>query len=112
LFEGAPQQMWASLQKIAALPDDFTLYCAHEYTQSNARFAITVDPDNPALQARIAEIDRLRAEGRPTVPMKLRREKETNPFLRAGELKAALDMRDAADWEAFAHIRKRKDNFK
>ncbi|MGE0741210.1 MAG: hydroxyacylglutathione hydrolase, partial [Hyphomonadaceae bacterium] len=61
LFEGTPQQMWASLQKIAGLPDDATLYCAHEYTQSNARFAITIDPANRALQARIAEIDMLRA---------------------------------------------------
>jgi hydroxyacylglutathione hydrolase len=89
-----------------------TLYCAHEYTQSNARFAITVDPANPALQARIAEINALRAEGKPTVPMKLQREKETNPFLRAPQLKAAINLPDAADWEAFADIRKRKDNFR
>ena len=112
LFEGTPQQMWASLQKIAALPDDATLYCAHEYTQSNARFAITIDPCNRALQARIAEIEKLRAEGKPTVPMTLRVEKDTNPFLRAPELKGALMLPDAQDWEAFADIRKRKDNFK
>jgi len=112
MFEGTPQQMWASLQKIAALPDDFTLYCAHEYTQSNARFAITIDPCNRALQARIAEIDRLRAEGKPTVPMNLRLEKETNPFLRAPELKGAVMLPNATDWEAFADIRARKDNFK
>jgi hydroxyacylglutathione hydrolase len=112
LFEGTPQQMWASLQKIAALPDDATLYCAHEYTQSNARFAITIDPANRALQARIAEIDRLRAEGKPTVPMTLRQEKETNPFLRAPQLKAAVMLPNAEDWEAFADIRKRKDNFR
>lgn len=112
LFEGTPQQMWASLQKLTALPDDTTLYCAHEYTQSNARFAITIDPMNRALQARIAEIDKLRAEGKPTVPMTLRVEKETNPFLRAPALKGAVMLPNAEDWEAFADIRKRKDNFK
>lgn len=112
LFEGTPQQMWTSLQKLAALPDDTTLYCAHEYTQSNARFAITIDPMNRKLQARIAEIDQLRAEGKPTVPMTLRLEKETNPFLRAPALKGAVMLPNAEDWEAFADIRKRKDNFK
>ena len=112
LFEGVPRQMWASLQKIAALPDDMTLYCAHEYTQANARFAITVDPANAALQARIAEIDRLRAEGKPTVPMKLGQEKATNPFLRAAQLRTSVVSPDAADWEAFAELRKRKDNFR
>ncbi len=112
LFEGTPQQMWASLQKIAALPDDATLYCAHEYTQSNARFAIHIDPTNRKLQARIAEIDKLRAEDKPTVPMTLRVEKETNPFLRAPALKGAIMLPNAEDWEAFADLRKRKDNFK
>lgn len=112
LFEGTPQQMWASLQRITALPDDFTLYCAHEYTQSNARFAIAMDPCNRALQTRIADIDRLRAAGKPTVPMSLRQEKETNPFLRAPELKAAIMLPDAEDWEAFADLRARKDVFK
>jgi len=112
LFEGTPQQMWASLQKIAALPDDATLYCAHEYTQSNARFAITIDPCNRALQARIAEIDKLRAEGKATVPMTLRVEKATNPFLRAPELKGAIMLPEAQDWEAFADLRARKDRFK
>jgi hydroxyacylglutathione hydrolase len=112
LFEGSPQQMWTSLTKLAALPDEATLYCAHEYTQANARFAMSVDASNPALKARVAEIDRLRAENRPTVPMKLREEKATNPFLRAPALKASLGMRDAEDWEAFAELRKRKDNFR
>jgi hydroxyacylglutathione hydrolase len=112
LFEGTPQQMWTSLQKIAALPDDATLYCAHEYTQSNARFAINVDPANAALQARVDEIGELRAQGRPTVPMTLRVEKATNPFLRAPLLKRAIGMENASDWEAFGEIRKRKDNFK
>ena len=107
LFEGTPQQMWASLQKLAALPRDATLYCAHEYTLSNARFAASVDGANPALQTRIAEIERLRAANQPTVPMRLADEIATNPFLRAPQLLPEL-----ADWEAFAEIRKRKDSFK
>ncbi len=112
LFEGTPQQMWTSLQKLAALPDDTTLYCAHEYTQSNARFALHVDPDNQELRARSAEIDRLRADGKPTVPMKLATERATNPFLRAPFLAAAGVNAGAADWEAFASIRKQKDAFR
>jgi hydroxyacylglutathione hydrolase len=112
LFEGTPQQMWTSLQKIAALPEDATLYCAHEYTQSNARFAVTVDTNNSALQERVADVERLRAANKPTVPMSLRLEKATNPFLRAPLLKAAIAMPNAQDWEAFAEIRRRKDSFK
>ena len=112
LFEGTPQQMWTSLQKIAALPDDATLYCAHEYTQSNARFAISIDQDNAALRERVAEVERLRADDKPTVPMTLRREKATNPFLRAPLLKAVIAMPNAQDWEAFGEIRRRKDEFK
>lgn len=112
LFEGTPEQMWGSLQKIAALPDDFTLYCAHEYTEANARFAIYYDPVNRALQARIAEVKKLRAEGKPTVPMKLAVEKQTNPFLRAPRLKHSIMRPEASDVEAFADLRKRKDNFK
>ncbi|MBK8544362.1 MAG: hydroxyacylglutathione hydrolase [Caulobacteraceae bacterium] len=107
LFEGTPQQMWTSLQKLAALPDDATLYCAHEYTQSNARFALAVDPDNAALRTRSAEIDRLRAAGKPTVPMTLRLEKDTNPFLRAPAILPNVD-----PVEAFAALRKQKDEFK
>ncbi len=111
LFEGTPQQMWASLQKIAALPDEATLYCAHEYTQSNARFALSVDGDNPALVARAREIDALRARNAPTVPMTLAIEKQTNPFLRAPLFKAQLGLADQPDWAAFAEVRKRKDAF-
>lgn len=107
LFEGSPQQMWSSLQKLAALPDDMTLYCAHEYTEANARFAVSVDPVNPELQTRVSEVERLRAEGKPTVPMRLRREKQTNPFLRAPLLRPNL-----AAWEAFADLRAAKDVFK
>jgi hydroxyacylglutathione hydrolase len=112
LFEGTPEQMWKSLSRIAALPDETTLYCAHEYTASNARFALSVDPDNAALRARSAEIDRLRAAGKPTVPMTLRAEKAANPFLRAPALKAAIGMAQAKDYEAFGEIRRRKDNFR
>jgi hydroxyacylglutathione hydrolase len=112
MFEGTAQQFWTSLAKIAALPDDTTLYCAHEYTQSNARFALSVDPDNAALKARAAEIDRLRAAGKPTVPMTLGAEKAANPFLRAPALKGAVGMAGQPDWVAFGEIRKRKDNFK
>ena len=95
------------MQKLAALPDDATLYCAHEYTQSNARFALAVDPDNAALRTRSAEIDRLRAAGKPTVPMTLRLEKDTNPFLRAPAILPNVD-----PVEAFAALRKQKDEFK
>jgi len=112
LFEGTPQQMWTSLQKLAALPDDTTLYCAHEYTQANARFAVSVDPDNAALRERAARIDAQRAAGEATVPMSLAIEKATNPFLRAPALKDAIGLSGAADWEAFAEVRKRKDTFK
>lgn len=113
LFEGAPGEMWASLQKIAALPDETRLYCAHEYTQANARFALTVDPHNDALKARARKVDALRAAGAPTVPMTLAEERATNPFLRAEApgLKAALGMGDADAVAVFAETRARKDAF-
>jgi hydroxyacylglutathione hydrolase len=107
LFEGSPEQMWTSLQKLAALPDQTVLYCAHEYTQSNARFALHVDPTNAALKARADDVARLRAAQRPTVPMMLAQEKATNPFLRAPVLLPTLP-----DWEAFGELRRQKDNFK
>jgi hydroxyacylglutathione hydrolase len=110
LFEGTPEQMWSSLQKIAALPRESTLYCAHEYTEANARFALSVDADNPELQSRVAEVKRLRAVGEPTVPMKLDLELRTNPFLRAPQLRQAVGQ--ASDVDAFAELRRRKDNFK
>jgi hydroxyacylglutathione hydrolase len=112
LFEGTPQQMWTSLRKIAALPNDFTLYCAHEYTEANARFAIHYDPNNRDLQARVEEVKKLRAEGKPTVPMKLGVELRTNPFLRAPQLKDSIKKPAATDVEAFADLRKRKDEFR
>lgn len=113
LFEGTPQQMWASLGKLRALPADTRVYCAHEYTQSNARFALTVDPANDRLKARAAEIDRLRAAGTPTVPSLLGVEKETNPFLRAddGGVAAAVGLSGADPVTVFAEVRRRKDHF-
>lgn len=114
LFEGSPAEMWASLTKLRGLPGDTGIYCAHEYTQSNARFARTVERDNAGLPARIEEIDRLRAKGLPTVPSRLALERETNPFLRADEasVKKAVGMEeDAAPALVFAEIRRRKDVF-
>jgi hydroxyacylglutathione hydrolase len=112
LFEGTPQQMWASLSKIAALPRDTTLYCAHEYTEANARFAIYCDPTNRDLQTRVAEVKALRAADKPTVPMTLDLELKTNPFLRAPLLKRSIMKPDASDVEAFAFLREAKNNFK
>jgi hydroxyacylglutathione hydrolase len=112
LFEGTAEQMWTSLSKIAALPRETTLYCAHEYTESNARFAIYYDPINPDLQARVAEVKKLRAEGKPTVPMTLDIELRTNPVLRAPLLKHSIMKPGASDVEVFAALRARKDNFK
>ena len=113
LFEGDPAMMWASLSKLAALPDDTIVCSGHEYTQANARFAETIEPENPALVARIAQIDADRQKGLPTVPSRLGAEKATNPFLRAHvpEIKAALGMTDASDADVFAEIRSRKDRF-
>ena len=105
--------MWRSLSKLAALPDDALVYCAHEYTQANARFALTVDPDNPALKERAAEIDRQRAAGQPTVPTRLGAERQANPFLRPQDaaIRRRLGMTDASDVAVFAEIRARKDRF-
>ena len=77
--------MWNSLKRLRALPDDTRLYCGHEYTLANAKFALTVDPDNAALRERMAEVERLRAAGKPTLPTTIGREKATNPFLRADD---------------------------
>lgn len=113
LFEGTPAQMWESLSKLAALPRDTLVCSGHEYTQSNARFALTVDPENSALRARAARIEDARAKGMPTVPSSLGVELDTNPFLRANDpkIKAHLGMTGASDAECFAEIRQRKNNF-
>ena len=106
-------QMWASLGKIAELPGDTTICSGHEYTESNGRFAITIEPDSPALQERIARITEARSKGEPTVPSLLSEELATNPFLRAGiaEIKSGLGMSGASDAEVFGEIRRRKDAF-
>ena len=113
LFEGTPEQMWESLQKLARLPEDTHVYCAHEYTAANAAFAVTIDPDNTALTARHADITAARAAGKPTVPPQIGLELATNPFLRPADagIRKVLGMPDAADVEVFAEIRRRKDNF-
>jgi len=110
LFEGTPQQMWSSLQRLAALPDDTAVYCAHEYTASNARFALSVD-DDPALKRRAQAVFAARARGEPTVPSTIGLEKATNPFLRAPVLAPKLGV-SGADHEAFAAVRAAKDSFK
>ncbi len=113
MFEGTPEGFWNSLTKLRALPDSANVYCGHEYTQSNARFAVAVDPDNAALKVRSEEIDRMRAAGKPTIPSKLGQEKQINPFLRADDpaMQAAVGMNGADPTAVFAEIRKRKDNF-
>lgn len=113
LFEGSPEQMWDSLQKILAWPEATQIYCAHEYTQTNARFALTVDPANEDLQQRATEVDTHRAENRPTVPTTLALEKQTNPFLRADAagIRQTLEMENARPVDVFARIRALKDTF-
>jgi len=114
LFEGSAEQMWASLDTIRKLPAATRIYCAHEYTQANGRFARTVEPGNPALQQRLAEVDRLRAGGWPTVPSTLQGELETNPFLRpeSPEIRQRLGLQDALNWQVFAKLRESKDGFR
>ncbi|MBL6690622.1 MAG: hydroxyacylglutathione hydrolase [Pseudomonadales bacterium] len=113
LFEGSPAQMWTSLQKLMALPENTGVYCAHEYTQANAAFALSVEPQNDALQQRAKEIEALRAEGKPTVPSTIGLELETNPFLRpmSEDLQANLNMQGAELVDVFAETRRRKDSF-
>ena len=113
LFEGTAEQMWDSLGKLTALPGDTVVYCAHEYTQANARFALSVEPDNQALVQRSAEIDRLRANGQPTVPSTLGVERATNPFLRpdSPDLQRTIGLEGADIVEVFAKTRALKDTF-
>jgi hydroxyacylglutathione hydrolase len=111
LFEGKPEQMWASLSRLAALPDETKVYCAHEYTASNARFALSVDT-GPALKARADAVFAARERGEWTVPTTIGLEKATNPFLRAPLLAAAVGKAGAPDYEAFAAVRAAKDSFR
>lgn len=114
LFEGDADTMWRSLSKLMALPDATRVYCAHEYTLANARFALAVDPDHAPLRARFAEVQALRARGAPTVPSTLGEEKACNPFLRAGDpaLAARLGLTGAPAATVFGELRRRKDGFR
>ncbi len=113
LFEGSAEQMWASLSKLAVLPPQTQVCSGHEYTASNAKFALTIEPDNIELRKRAEDIAAARAMGRPTVPSALSLELDTNPFLRAGlqSVKDALNMTGESDQAVFAEIRHRKDSF-
>jgi len=114
VFEGTMEEMYHSVSQFAALAPSTRLYCGHEYTQSNARFALSVEPSNTALQQRAAEVDRLRAEGRMTCPTTIADELITNPFLRTGsaEIRKTLGLEQADDAQIFAELRRRKDGFR
>ena len=111
VIEGTPEMMWQSLLKLRGLPDDTRIYCGHEYTKANIRFAKTIEPGNAALNAREAEVDKLLAAHKPTIPSTIGEEKAANPFLRADvpEVAKALGLADSAAWKVFAEIRERKN---
>jgi hydroxyacylglutathione hydrolase len=111
LFEGTAAMMWSSLQKLRALPDETLLYCGHEYTLSNARFALRVDPDNSELKRRASEVESLRSKAHFTLPVSLGSEKRTNVFLRADDevLQDVLGMKGHAAVDVFAALRAAKD---
>jgi hydroxyacylglutathione hydrolase len=111
VFEGTYPMMWDSLLKLRALPDDFKLYCGHEYTAANVKFALTIEPDNAALKARAEEVKRLRAENKPTIPTLLGEEKKANVFLRADEpsVAASVRMKGKSAAEVFGELRERKN---
>jgi len=114
LFEGTPAQMHASLSRLAELPKDTRVYCGHEYTESNLRFAAHLDPDNAAVTAAQKAAAALRAEGKPTVGSTIGHELEVNPFLRVRSPRARATLgvaENADDVQAFAAIRKAKDSF-
>lgn len=114
LFEGTPEQMLSSLKKIMALPDDTNIYCGHEYTLSNAKFALSIEPENEALQSYAAHVAHLRNKNLPTIPTTLKLEKACNPFLRTSsrEIRQSLNIPPAAnDAEALGVIRQAKDSF-
>ncbi|MGY3439143.1 MULTISPECIES: hydroxyacylglutathione hydrolase [unclassified Marinovum] len=113
LFEGTPEQMFDSLQKMAALPPETTVCSGHEYAQTNVRFALTIDPDNPALISRRDEIAAARAAGRATVPTTLAQELDANPFLRCHvpAVQATVGLADGTPLAVFTEVRKRRDSF-
>ena len=113
VIEGTHDMMWRSIDKLRRLPEETVLYCGHEYTLSNAKFAVTVDPENRELRARLAEVQGLRDAGQPTLPTTIGRERATNPFLRADEsaVARAVGLGGADPARVFAEIRTRKDRF-
>ncbi|XP_027340289.1 probable hydroxyacylglutathione hydrolase 2, chloroplastic isoform X2 [Abrus precatorius] len=114
LFEGSPQQMLSSLKKIMSLPDDTYIYCGHEYTLSNTKFALSIEPENKELQSYAAHVAYLRSKGLPTIPTTLKMEKDCNPFLRTSspQIRHSLNIAATADdAEALGVIRRAKDNF-
>jgi hydroxyacylglutathione hydrolase len=113
LLEGDAKTMWRSLQKLAALPLATKLYCGHEYTRNNARFALTVEPENEALKARAKQAEGLAARGEPTLPTTIAQELATNPFLRpqSPAIQKRLGMEGRELWEIFGEVRRRKDRF-
>lgn len=113
-FERPAPVLWQSLLKLRKLPDDTVIYCGHEYTLSNARFSVTVDPENEALKARLADIEKARAAGKPTIPSTMAEERVTNPFLRADDpaIAKAIGMSGAGADAVFTEIRERKNNFR
>lgn len=113
LFEGTPAQMWASLSKLAGLPDDTRVYCGHEYTLANGRFALTLEPGNADLRQRMVDVEARRSRGEPTIPSTIGLERRTNPFLRpsSDELRATLALQSATLVDVFAETRRRKDVF-
>ena len=113
VIEGTPEMMWASLLKLRALPDDTEIYCGHEYTEANIRFALTIEPNNAALHARAAEARRQLAAGRNTIPTTMGAEKQANPFLRADSAAVAAAVRLAGHpaHQVFAEVRARKNKF-
>jgi len=113
VIEGTPEMMWQSLLKIRNLPDDTRLYCGHEYTAANCRFALTVEPDNAALRKRATAVTQLIGQGEPTIPTTLGEEKAVNPFLRADvpSVAAGVDLTGADAAKVFAAVRGRKDRF-
>ncbi|OAY73905.1 putative hydroxyacylglutathione hydrolase 2, chloroplastic [Ananas comosus] len=114
LFEGNPEQMLSSLRKIMSLPDDTNIYCGHEYTLSNSKFALSIEPENEELQEYAAQVAHLRSKKQPTIPTTLKREKQCNPFLRTSSPEIRQNLRipaTASDAQALGVIRQAKDNF-